>query len=340
MNNDIDWIELANHLAGRVPSDDGAALERWMGDDPRRQRIIEGLREVWEQSGAIRTPAGEVDVQAGWRTVERRLGASLRPGRMARGRAAIRRALPAVLRTAAAVLITAGAAAIVARGNHRPRAVAIREIRTDKGQRAEFRLDDGSRVVLGADSRLRWGTTLGSGPRDVYLEGQALFDVAHDVVRPFRVHAGAAVAEDIGTAFVVRAYADDPRVVVAVTQGVVALEHERHQRSSRTVLRAGDVGTLAADAPPTVRRDVDVQPYLAFSTGRLVFDHTPVPEALRELQRWYDVQVILTDSTLARETVSASFTDEGLSDIVAMLAASLDARVVWHGRTARLSPNP
>ena len=129
-------------------------------------------------------------------------------------------------------------------------------------------------------------------------------------------------------------------VVVAVTHGVVALEPAREQRASRAVLRAGDVGTLATGGAPTVQRDVDVRRYLAFSTGRLVFDHTPVPEALRELQRWYDVQVVLTDSTLARETVSASFTDEGLSDIVAMLAASLDAHVVWHGRTARLSPIP
>src|SRR2546430_13828004 len=77
------------------------------------------------------------------------------------------------------------------------RAPRWQELTTGPAHRATIRLRDGTQVALAPGSRLRYPGDYGAVQRDVYLEGQAQFDVAHLVGRPFRVHAGGGVAEDV-----------------------------------------------------------------------------------------------------------------------------------------------
>ena len=94
---------------------------------------------------------------------------------------------------------------------------------TMRGQYATIQLTDGSHVTLAPQSRLTIPAAFATGPRDISLEGEAIFDVHHDVAHPFRVHANGARVEDIGTRFDLRAYASDSSVTVAVAEGSVAL---------------------------------------------------------------------------------------------------------------------
>ena len=80
--------------------------------------------------------------------------------------------------------------------------------------------------MLNAESRLRYPADFGATARDVELVGEGYFEVVHDSTRPFRVHAGGSVTEDLGTHFVVRAYPELRHVDVAVTEGLVSLHRE------------------------------------------------------------------------------------------------------------------
>jgi transmembrane sensor len=125
----------------------------------------------------------------------------------------------------------------------------------------------------------------------VYLEGEAYFDVVHDQ-RPFTVYAGNASARDLGTAFSVRSYAEDSAVRVVVREGEVAL-------SGVGRLAAGDVGRLTSRGEASLRQDADVDALLAWLDGRHGFVDAPLGDVLRELERWYGIEVTLADSALA-----------------------------------------
>jgi ferric-dicitrate binding protein FerR (iron transport regulator) len=144
------------------------------------------------------------------------------------------------------------------------------------------------------------------------------------------VHARHATAEDIGTAFVVRAYAEDSIVRVVVAEGSVSLgagaNRSSHAIPPRAVLTAGQLGALRqGEARPTVRR-VNVDVYLAWTEGRLAFDDMPLGDVMAQLGRWYDVPVRIADPSLASRTLTASFTTESLTDVLASLAPVLDVR--------------
>ncbi|MEO8451591.1 MAG: FecR domain-containing protein, partial [Gemmatimonadota bacterium] len=140
---------------------------------------------------------------------------------------------------------------------------------TAVGQQQQIRLADGSTVDLAPDSRLEVGNGYGRTTRAVTLAGRGLFEVRHDAGRPFRVTAGGATIEDLGTAFEVAARGSAPVHVVVIT-GSVAV------RSGGTVpavtLQARDVATVRTNTPPVVSRAVSVEDLTSWRRGTLVFD--------------------------------------------------------------------
>jgi transmembrane sensor len=356
MSDDIEWERLADYLSGRATLTERAELERWARETPERARALAAARALWDSVGEIPEPEVEVDaadVRRAWEALAARVAGAEAPAaaasaaqrRMpARGgpfaaRARPRRVMRAVLRAAAVVLVALGGAIVVRDIARQPAAPvappAVREIATGRGQRAEIRLADGSRVVLGVASRLRWPATFGTRQRDVELEGEALFVVAHDPARPFVVRSGNAVVRDIGTEFGVHAYADEQPVRVAVRSGAVMIAPARDTSTYHATLRAGDLATLAADGALRVQHGADIASELAFADGRLELVDTPMREVARRLERWYDVRVLVADS-LADAQVSASFErDAELSTVLHQLGASLGARVTRHDHTVQ-----
>jgi transmembrane sensor len=175
-------------------------------------------------------------------------------------------------------------------------------------------------VRIAPASRLRVAADFGGERRDVYLEGEAYFDVVHDTLRPFTVYAGNASAHDLGTGFSVRSYAEEGAVQVIVREGVVAL-------SGVGRLAAGDVGRLTNEGRASVRRNVDVDAMLGWLDGRLSYKDTPVGQVLHDLRRWYRVDAQLADTALG--TLPFTGTLAGLRPAAAidLVAATLGLRV-------------
>src|SRR5207245_7963028 len=151
--------------------------------------------------------------------------------------------------------------------------VAMREFTTARGQRAEMRLTDGTRILLSVDSKLRVPGDYGAAARDVYVDGEAYFEVTHDATKPFAVHAANALVRDLGTRFGVRAYAGEQRVRVVVAEGKVALRSVAAADTSNPApeLSTGELGRLDASGVLTLAQGVNVQRYLAWTEGRLAF---------------------------------------------------------------------
>ena len=255
-------------------------------------------------------------------------------------------------RIAAGIVIVAGAAGLWRVADRLGAdAVAHQRFEAQRGRLSIVRLADGTRVTLAAGSTLDVPEMFDERRRDVFLAGQAYFEIATDSARPFRVHARNAVTEVLGTKFGVRAYAEDPAVTVVVAEGRVAVgasgalvapQNGRGSRvaesddGARTHLSAGDRATLGPGGRVQVEHDVAVGRELAWMQGTLAFTGTPLEAVVREIERWYDVDIVVADSSLLAAPVHASFGVERVDRVLRVLAGTLDAELEVRGDTAWL----
>ncbi len=336
---------LARYVAGECTPAEAREVEQWCRANPAHQARLDALRAIWSARPAPRS----WDVEGIWARVRRTMRADARRapafGRHLEG-ARERRWLAAPLAAAAVLLLLAGAT--VAIRNSRRVPPPMREYATSRGQRGTLQLPDGTRLLLAPQSRLRIPADFGRGARELSLDGEALFTVVHDSTRPFRVRAKGAVAEDIGTRFDLRAYAEDSLVAVAVAEGAVALgrgvvpsaaaRRDGPAAAEGVLVRPGEIATLAPDGAVTTARGAAVADYLTWAEGRLHFANVPLPDVLRAIGRWYDLDVRVEGPALATRSITAEFSLRSADEMLQALALAVDARLTRAGRVVTLRP--
>lgn len=320
---DIDWELLLRYCERECAPRDRERFDRWLDAD-RRHRAFFAVIALGSEVG----PCIDPPPAPAWR-------ASDRVDRVWRG------AMPRFGWLAAAVALLAISAPVALRVAHHhaaPARRAERTVSTRLGERAIVRLSDGTQIVLAAASTLRYATAQLSAAREVEVTGEAYFDVAHDTARPFVVHANGATISDLGTAFDVRAYPTDVRLRVVVAEGRVAIA-PAHKPRIVGVIERGHLAQVDAQGA-VVTRTVDPRPYVAWTTGELVFDATPLADAARDLTRWFGTTVVVRDTALARREFTGTFDRESLGDALAIIGRTVRARVGWRADTAVLVPLP
>lgn len=353
MDGHIDSRLLERFLAGDCTDEEREHVVQWIDGIPERRALL----QAWTRLGTV---PRAYDSAAAWSIIAARLKKPAATALSADHRGhttkprlhVIREKAPHFgWRIAATVLVMFGLASAgvrwygAARAPRPLSAVAAREVVTARGQRATIRLADGSVVTLAPASRLRESQTFDMDARDVWLDGEAYFEVVHDAAKPFRVHTARLVAQDLGTKFLVRAYAESSDIRVVVAEGLVSLRRARNAVAVRPtptavgasndtlLLRPRELGRLDADGRLTSQSGVELDDYTAWTSGRLVFTNTPLSDAIPRLSRWYDVELRLGDASLGRETFTATLTHEPLPDVMALLAATVRARVERRGDT-------
>jgi len=148
-------------------------------------------------------------------------------------------------------------------------------------------LADGSAVYLNAESELTYPVSFSGGERRVFLKGEAYFEVQKDADRPFVVEVDSLKIRVLGTEFGIRAYAEERCIRTTLKKGKVSVEN-----SGYGVVLEPDM--QAAFNKKTTRLDVrkvNVDLFLAWKDGRLVFDNCSLEDILKDLGKWYDFDV-------------------------------------------------
>jgi transmembrane sensor len=207
-------------------------------------------------------------------------------------------------------------------------ALAMRELVTGPGQRMVVELKDGTTVTIAPRTRLRVSATFGVSDRNVTLDGEAFFDIAHQSREPFVIRTRNAVTRVLGTRLNLRAY--DSTTTVAVVDGKISLAREDATASSGLIVPAGYVGTLEPNGEAQLRRG-DLERYIGWVQGRLVFRETPLPDVLDDIGRRFDVRVSVDDPLLLRQRLTADWPDRSLERVLESLALVLHVHVAREG---------
>jgi transmembrane sensor len=267
-----------------------------------------------------------------WNQLSERMSAAEQPPSMRRRRWSEVWIAGAVAALAAGIAIAAFA--IERRPSTTPATPLM--VATAAGERRTIVLPDSSVATLGPMTTLR--VTISGRGRDVSIDGLASFRVVHDASRPFVVHAQNADVTDVGTEFVIRAYAADSVARISVRSGVVLLTgHEPSSGASDSLtLRAGDAAiVLGAAAPVRLARSPSTDE-TAWMSGTLSSDNATLATAARELSRWFDADVH-ADPSVAGRRVTAVYNNAHLAGVLGALAATTGIEITRHGRSVTLS---
>jgi ferric-dicitrate binding protein FerR (iron transport regulator) len=168
------------------------------------------------------------------------------------------------------------------------------------GKRIEITLADGTRIWLNSGSQLSYPVSFTSNSREVYLSGEAFFDVESDPSKPFQVITDDMKIEATGTRFNVTSYANDPTTQTVLLSGKVSAG--KNKRFARTVdIEPGERIAYNKQEDNLMKDRVDVELYASWIDGYLIFDNEPVDEVFRKLERYYNKN-ILTEKLSGRPT--------------------------------------
>lgn len=282
-----------------------ATLNEWMAwceEDPQNLQVFEEIRAVWDATGA--------------------------PPAMTRQAPQPRR-FASLLPIAAAVLLAVGAAAFFALRNPTP--VSSSKLSTPLAMHSASVLDDGSKLSLGGLSTV--STRFSDDERLVVIEsGEAFFDVAPDVKRPFVVQVGPVAITAIGTAFNVRRGPD--HIVVAVTEG-------------RVGIGTGAGEPVIVDANQKISYSMferrfsiaPVNPDAATSWQKGVFKYVgePLSEVVADLNRYASHRIVIADETLASERYTGTIFGSRIDEWLEALQTAFPVELHENGATLTLS---
>jgi transmembrane sensor len=204
--------------------------------------------------------------------------------------------------------------------------------RANSGKKALLvSLSDGSVVVLRPNSRIRFPATFATDKREVYLSGEAFFEVAHNPTHPFYVFANEVVTKVLGTSFSVRAFQDENDVSVKVRTGRVAVyaqtnRENRPHESDGVVLKAHQQIAYLRNKARLAKTSLISPSQKAVDPvfRQFQFEDTPLPIVLEKLADAYGVEINYNQEMLKNCPLTARFSDQSLYEMLQFICTALD----------------
>jgi transmembrane sensor len=172
---------------------------------------------------------------------------------------------------------------------------AFNTMSTPRGGQYQLTLSDGTKVWLNAASSLRYPATFTGKDRQVELNGEAYFEVAHNAAMPFKVNvAGKEEVEVLGTHFNINSYSDEPAVKTTLLEGSVKVTPAINTTISTqlaTILKPGEQAQMQAGGKINRQTNVDIGKVMAWKNNIFNFNNENIESIMRQLSRWYNVDI-------------------------------------------------
>ena len=320
---------ISRFLSGEMPPEELQVFQEDLSRDPGLKTQLEEYRKIWDSVGPV-SESASYDLDAEWALIQEKLpgyesdGVKVHSGRS--------RSLLYYSYRIAAMLILGLVLSLswlyVSRMAGMEKVVA-------KNEAVEVMLDDGTHLTVNQNSTIRYKKNFMTGERQVFLSGEAWFDVARDTTRPFVIDAGEALVEVLGTSFNVNAYKENPVVEITVESGLVALSAKEDQ-ADLIVMKAGSSGTYHKEQKELTLLASSDPNKLSWKTRDLYFDGSNLREVTDLVNRVYGVNLVITNPGLASCEITVTFKDQSLDAILKVLEMTLDLDISRSGNEITL----
>lgn len=332
---------LIKYISGKCTQEEQLKVSGWLKEDKANELYLDELRQIWNVDPKIEfTP----DSKNAWQKVSASLKTEDSPASTTSlyGERPKKKGLnlSLIYKVASILIVVVGVYFVLQYSlvtTEQPaeiNKVAMQNYKTEKGQRSTYRLPDESRITLNSASNIRIPTTFADDRREVYLDGEAFFEISADENRPFYVITNNATIKVLGTKFSILAYSNEDKMLVAVEEGKVGVDNssDSNLRDYEELTR-NKVAEIYKDGTSKIYVAENLDEYLGWKDGKLVFKDTPFSEVVNKLERWYNIKITVTDSVISNRKLTASFENEPMTEVLNVVALSLHISYQKDGRT-------
>lgn len=297
-------------------------LDTWLSSAPENEQTWQQMLSVWEATDFAQVPKGD-SLHTQWHRLRQRLNLTEKQQAQPYVRPMQRFSKRKPFALGFAVFAAAVIGLFVLFKMNIPFFSAQQmEVVAPYGKIVDIDLPDGSHAELNAATQLRFPKSFSNASREVYLKGEAFFNVKH-AETPFIIHTGNATTTVLGTSFNIQFW--DTATEVFVVTGRVSLKSNSGPTENEIILTKGQLGKCLKN-PKHVYDLVTMDDILAWRKQQLVFRKQPLADVLAEIERFFNVS-IRADASLYHHTITASFTDESLTTILQTISASINVEV-------------
>jgi transmembrane sensor len=202
------------------------------------------------------------------------------------------------------------------------------------GQKSVLFLSDGTKVWLNAASKISYIKDFTEQhTRDVYLEGEAFFDVAHNGDKPFIVHTSSIKIKVLGTSFNVKSYAEEKTIETTLVHGKVRIEQSdvRGNRIGDVELKPNQRAVFNKESKIINIKEVVADNSGSWKQERLVFEEEPIDNVILQMERWFNVRIHVENKGNLDCKLTASIEKESLEEVLKLIEASHNIRYTITG---------
>lgn len=333
---------IVRYLSGECSEAEAQRLQGLMQQDRQLRELVLVMQKVWNVTPL---PRDQVDLDGAWQQMRSRIRSAeskATQGSRPPARQPWFMLWPGLVRRSLqfALLMLFISGAFLIYDNTREKSVvrqdSFRTVRVDNGRRLDVNLPDGSHIKLDAGSELRFPAEFTDG-REVFLKGEAYFEVTHDAERPFRVHAHHAMIRVLGTKFNIRAWQENPVVAVTVSEGSVALNNSYRQDENSVIIRKGYYSSLSEAGIPSTPAPVDVAANLGWMHNEIHFKDASVKEVMAQLKRWYDFTFDIEDPAILEHRITVHIRMTNIEDVLELISILTDCKISKDGKAIKLT---
>lgn len=207
-----------------------------------------------------------------------------------------------------------------------PQVLSYNKLSVPRGGEFQILLEDGTKVWLNSESSLRYPEIFGKTSREVFLEGEAYFEVAKNQDCPFIVYSGVQKVTVLGTSFGITNYSDGAGLSTTLVTGKVTVEYS-DATDRRYELEPGFRICYDFKQQSVLCEPVDVREYVAWKDGKYIFTRKRLEDMLATLSRWYDFQVFYQNAEVKEVLFSGELMRfENFNAILRMIEKSSDVK--------------
>ncbi|MGQ7868739.1 FecR family protein [Sunxiuqinia sp. sy24] len=282
----MDYTIIQKYLQGKASNEEKEQLFNWLDESTSNKDEYVEIKKIWALTSREENVEGKT-----WSDIK---PSESKPAKTKKLQYWLSRAAIFLL------LISCGAIAgrIVSKIVEPPVYSQMYSVISPAGQMTNIELPDGTLVMLNSGTKIKYSGDFTNGKRQVYLEGEAFFDIAKDKEHPFIVNSDYLGVKVYGTTFNVQAYPEDGKFAVTLIEGSVGILNNTGEEVSKLV--PGEKAYFSKNETIDIRL-VDTEMYTSWKEGLVTFRNEKLEDIAKQIERWYNVEIIIQKEGLGDE---------------------------------------
>lgn len=337
---------IAAYLSGECSEEEKTALLTWINEHDDNKQYFFSLKKTWNQS---LTGKKDTDINQKWMTLTKK---------------AYRINLPVsqLLKIASIIIISVAVGALASMyvtNNLVSQELVFNETIVPYGGEAEVILSDGSKVIINAGSKLKYPSQFSDSLRQVFLEGEAFFEVTSNNKNPFIVSTGSIDVKALGTRFNVNAYEEDPVVTATLVEGIISIKSKQvkneeiilkpnqtitYVKESRSITRDNiqnkkfevpekDVHLKKAVSKQiNILKEINTDVYTSWKDSKWVIEEEKLGSLAKKLERRFDIEINFDNEELKNLRFSGKLQNEPVEQVLQVMELTAPLKYEIKGR--------